>query len=157
MSSQPLQLGLERRVLLARPNRTIVDDMEAFLEANGFTPVRLATLEEAAGQEGVVGVVISTAIVSEVMASYAEVFDEVRRLYPSIRIAFATLLDLRRSTRALGDRLGDRLAGGCLFAVEEASLHVSELGTKDGYLVLHHHDTTSEEPLAGQLVSRHFG
>lgn len=84
------------KVLLARPNDFIVDDMRAWISALGVEPVRLSTLAELALQphEGLAGVIISAAVTSSVPASPGAVFEAVRKQFRSTPVMIAGMTSL---------------------------------------------------------------
>jgi len=90
----------ERRVLLARPHAFIVDEMGPFLVEAGFTPVRIASLDELAAELGrpLCGAVVSTAISSSVAADAATVFRLVRERVPRLPVIFAGMADVDTMT-----------------------------------------------------------
>lgn len=145
---------MARRVLLARPHLFIIEHMKPFLEGNGFAPEPITELHDLRVDAGVSGIVISTAVNSDVKASWVEVFNLLRTQAPHVPIAMATMVPFGPMARAFQVQLPNGLT-----YVEPANLPPDvSLGTPETVLVLHrdaiHHGT--EHPDADRAVAAHF-
>ena len=136
----------DKRVLLARPHAFIVDEMKPFLLECGYTPVKVASLDELASvlaqpaQSAMNGAVISTAVSSSIGADAATVFARIRAVAPSLPVMFAGMADVAtiRTTacRAVGSVVGDA-------AFHEAGAWPLRFDRRREFLVLRKEDLTS--------------
>jgi hypothetical protein len=150
--------GDRKLVVLARPNFLIVEHMRAFLRLNGFEPVRLTALADFHSMQfdAVAGVVISSAVISSIEQSAAEVLDAVRTDMPRVPVAFATLVDFEKSSLGLRSTV---FSGRQVPLVPSDSMLPDgmALGGPDTYLVLRRDDLGDEAGPAGDLIKQHFG
>ncbi|MDQ3265333.1 MAG: hypothetical protein M3Y59_17035 [Myxococcota bacterium] len=98
-------------VLLVRPHDFIVEEMSSFLEAAGFRPVRISSLDELSRfpEHEVSGAVISTAVTSVIPHSFSEVLHRVRGALPDLPLAAATLSrDFHKAASLIRGELGEQ-------------------------------------------------
>ncbi|MBL8911231.1 MAG: hypothetical protein JNM17_11105 [Archangium sp.] len=109
------------KVLLARPHDFVVVDMQRWVSALGYTPVRLSSvgeLKEAVSTE-LAAIVISTAVSSSVKATVGEVLDAARAAHPSVPIVIASLSSLTSTQNGFRAELARH--GLTLHACEEGA------------------------------------
>ncbi|RVT49621.1 hypothetical protein [Rubrivivax albus] len=88
---------MSQRILLARPHAFIVNEMRPFLLEAGFSPVKPESKVQLLEELGrpAQGIVISTAVSSNVEGDAEAVFRWVREKQPNVPVAFAGMTDAR--------------------------------------------------------------
>lgn len=142
-----------RPVLLARPHAFIVSEMRPFLERAGFAPVKLERLDDLeAGAGGpFAAAVISTAVVSPIQASAAEVFERVRRRYPRLPVIFAGLTEFESMRSLIEQAIRNSSAGLAILPVSAETAEHPRLGSPDVVLALRKDDLSGA---AAELTAR---
>lgn len=150
---------MTRTILLARPHPFVAPVMRPFLEEAGYAVTTFdGQADLSAGAKDSSGAVISIAVVSSVGESAESVLAELRRISPSLPVAFAGLLEFDKARPAL-----ERVGGAC-------GLEVTPLGVIPGsetnpalgrpetfvYLSKHDLDDPKRRGLAIRLMRRHF-
>ena len=140
---------MPNRVLVARPNDFIVNFTTESLVRAGFEPVVSHSAEEFAEhlKQPLTGVVISTAVSSQVALSLGQVFQAVRKKHPTVPVAVTTMSTLATAETAVRAELGAQSV------VDSASLH-AELGTTNVLLCLRR-DALSDHS-ADAALKQHF-
>jgi hypothetical protein len=92
-----------KRILLARPNSFIVDEMKRLIADSGYTPTPINDLEELMQYDTaeIGGAVISTAFSSTVKEDYHEVVKAVIEKFTGIPVMLATLIDVEAIRKAI--------------------------------------------------------
>lgn len=149
-----------RRILLARPHPFVVETMQPFLAANGWTPEMLADVGDIVrlGQAGYAGSIISTAPHASVRQTFLEVFEALRRRLPTLPIAFSTLLGWDLIAKELRIQVSRTVVTPEILRVSSDSLASPALGTTHGILVIRKEDLTdpSAATLTARILRRHF-
>lgn len=137
-------MARDKRVLLARPHAFIVDEMRPFLVESGYTPVKVATLDEfkSALSPGASGAVISTAVSSSIGADAATVFARLHEVVPQLPVMFAGLADVA-TIRLIAGRAVAPLIGDAVF--HEAGAWPMRVDRRREFLVLRTEDMISAD------------
>lgn len=95
------------KVLLARPNDFLVNDMSVWLRSLGVEPVRLSKLSELAAHPvaEVAGLVLSSAVTSTIPESLGAAMAAVRKVFPHKPVLIAGLARLESARAGLGREL----------------------------------------------------
>lgn len=147
-------------VLLARPSIFIVNEMGPFVESSGYKPHGIKNLAhmEKVPDDALGGAVISTAINSVVPESYEEVAVLMRRKYPTLPIALATLVDFKNIEKALRLKLCERNQIVEEFIDLGSISPTTQLDPVKQMLVIHkkHIDTDASRAKASRILKNFF-
>ncbi len=137
-------MAQEKRVLLARPHAFIVDEMRPFLVESGYTPVKVATLDDlkSALSQPLCGAVVSTAWSSSIGADAATVFAELRGRSPQLPVMFAGMADVA-TIRLTAGRAVTPVVADAVF--HEAAAWPMRVDRRREFLVLRKEDLTSAD------------
>jgi hypothetical protein len=137
-------MAQEKRVLLARPHAFIVDEMRPFLVESGYTPVKVATLDEFKStlSQPLYGAVVSTAVSSSIGADAATVFSRLREIAPQLPVMFAGMADFA-SIRLTAGRAVAPVISDAVF--HEAAAWPMRFDRRREFLVLRKEDLTSAD------------
>ena len=108
------------KVLLARPNSFIVKHMKRLVEESGNTPLPISSIREVGGvqESELKAIVISTSVSSVVEESCFDVFEFVKKKFPSTPIFLASLTEVDSVRRAFSQN--DQTSSLVLQSVIEA-------------------------------------
>jgi hypothetical protein len=150
---------MNKTILLARPHPFVAPVMRPFLEEAGYAvSISDGKSDLSAGTTDSSGAIISIAVVSSVGEAAETVFGEIRRISPSLPVAFAGLLEFDKARLAL-----KRVGEAC--DVEITPLGVipgSEsnpgLGRPETFVYFSKNDLSDPKKrgLATRLLRRHF-
>lgn len=152
---------MDNTILLARPNYFLVNDMKNFISENGFTPKPLQNLDElnALSMNQVKGVVISTAVSSNVDVSYMDVVNRVRAHKPGVPIVFATMVDYEMMRKSVLLNLEKSFSNPVVANINTYGQAVSSTKAENVFLMLHKDEISNPElrKIAGREIGKHFG
>jgi|GEM_PF-5819760 hypothetical protein len=150
----------KRHVLLARPSIFIVNEMGPFVTQSGYNPRGIKNLAhlDKIPDDALGGAVISTAINSVVPEGYEEVVVLMRRKYPTLPIALATLVDFEHIYKALRLKLCERNNVVEDFIDIGNVSPTTQLDPAKQMLVIHkkHIDTDINRAKASQILKNFF-
>ena len=146
----------KNKVLLARPNPFIVDEMKGFLENCGYEPVPIKDLNELGGfpEDEVAGAVVSTTVISSVHESAEGVVEALRQRFPSIPVTFASMLAEEDIEDMLKHKLEKVSSSPNVLSVKKGLLDHT-LGAPDTFLVVTQ-DDLKDQALAGKIIEKQF-
>ena len=96
-----------KKILIARPNVLIVEEMTRAIRDCGLEPVRISHIDEINNIKTaeIAGAVVSTAVNSAVAASFESVITALRTQHPGIPLLLATLIRADKATRLIDQQL----------------------------------------------------
>ncbi|MGL1887667.1 MAG: hypothetical protein OCD76_14215 [Reichenbachiella sp.] len=135
--SNPKTVNMIKKVLLARPNPFIVNEMQGFIKDCEFDPTPLHDLEQLSNYDRneVAGIVISTAVNSTVKENFTETLKEVIDTYPALPIVIATLMPTDKIKKTTDFFLQNNSFNHELHSVQEV-LTKNKLEPKNTMLIL---------------------
>lgn len=152
---------MDNMILLARPNYFLVNDMQNFISENGFTPKPLKNLNDlnALSMNQVKGVVISTAVSSNVDVSYMDVVNRVRSHKPGVPIVFATMVDYEMMKKSVMLNLEKSFSSPVVANINNYDQAASSTKAENMFLMLHKDEISNSElrKVAGRQIGKHFG
>lgn len=130
----------EKQILLARPNKFLVDRMVDFLERNNYETHQLSSLDQLphVQSDNLHGIVISTGAISEVKENYVAVYNEVSKRFPDVPVAFTVTSNKLAVNESIKQNLLLKGLDVQLMSVAEASAE-KEISSKI-VLVIHEDD-----------------
>ncbi len=144
------------KVILARPNPFIVDQMKDFLQMCGYSPSPIKDLHDIENMpsEGVVGAVVSTTVVSSVGESAEDVIAALRKHFGNIPVIFASMVPEETIEETLKRKLSKVSDNPHVISVKKGFLDHS-LGEADTFLVVSQADFEDQQ-FAAKVVEKHF-
>lgn len=146
-------------VFLVRPNDFIAEAMTALLSNIGAQALRLTSPAELEGAvlAGATGIVVSTAVTSEMPLSFDVVVRKVRQRAPAVPILATTLMhDVARAGDAVKAELVNLVEPLTVIPPGPRAGDHPALGHSTAVLVLRKQDIDEASPRTLELVRRHF-
>jgi len=149
-------MALKNKVVLARPNPFIVDEMKGFLVNCGYEPVPIKDLKDLLNIDAaeVAGAVVSNTVVSSVGEKTEEVIAALRQKFPEVPVAIASMVAEDAIEDMLTHKLEKVSANPKVISVAKGLLDHS-LGTADTFLVVTQEDM-KDMTTSGKIIEQHF-
>ncbi|MFY0689550.1 MAG: hypothetical protein JXQ90_20435 [Cyclobacteriaceae bacterium] len=148
-----------KKILLARPNKFIVDEMKGLLKDSNFLPVPISNLDEIHkfSKEEVGGVVVSTAVISSIKEDYEDVILDVTSAFPGIPVMLATLVEVELMKKSINIRLQKVGLDYHIRSITEVETK-SSIDPRHDLVIVHKDDIGNKEKYAHtlQVVKKHF-
>lgn len=149
------------KVILARPHPMLAGGMTRFLTELGYTPAPLGDASQiaAAMTDGLVGAVISTAVVSSIKESAPEIFALLRAQRPAIPVIFATLVESDKMIDVLNREFVRKGWSVRWLSIAPETEKDAGLGREGTCLMVQQKDLEQRDrrELLGRIVLKHFG
>lgn len=146
-------------VILARPHSIIVDTIKNYLVRNNYTTHSLKTLSEINEinyLDKVKGVVISTAVNSEVKESYIETFSEIRKKLPNVPIIFTTVVNNENMSKLISLTISRIIENFKIFKINNESLLDNSLGSISSFVLVSKEEIDTKPEIANNILKKHF-
>ncbi|MEK7432600.1 MAG: hypothetical protein AABZ74_05660 [Cyanobacteriota bacterium] len=149
----------ENIVILARPHNIIVDTIKELLTRNNYIPKPLKNLtdiNEINYLNKVKGVVISTAVVSEIKESYIETFYEIRKKLPYVPIIFATLVNNENMSKLISLSLSRTIKDFKIFKINNETILDNSLGSFSSFILISKEEIDMNPEITDKILKKHF-
>lgn len=148
-----------KKILLARPNTFIVNEMTKFINELDYIPVPIKNSSELNNysSDEIGGIVISTAISSTVNEGYDEMLKLVNEKYASVPVVLVSLIALDKFEKAIQLKLNKVGLSYRLHSVSNAMLS-TRLESKSDIVVIENDDLVNQSkyPTSRKVAQKFF-
>lgn len=149
---------MRNKVILARPHSFIVNDMSKLMNDLDFVTQKLSTPMEfdSLNESEISGVVVSTAVSSDVKVDYEEIVRIAKNVFPKVPIMFATIIPIAQAKSGATLRFKKAVIDLEIKSLDEAL--ENKLNPSNEILLIGKEDITDEKryELTKEIVGNYF-